>query len=96
MPAPEIVTVMIAKAAGSLMGSIVALVFMPPTGLREFYSRFFVSAITGVFFASTAQDKLGLSNTFEGHAAAAFAVGFSGWWVLGAIIRVVRGWNPPK
>ena len=93
MPTPEIAVGLLIKLAGAFAGSVMALVFIPPRTRREFWRRGSGSLIMGVVFAPAAIEWLKLSPTAEGMVAGGCAAAFSGWWIMGLVIRVLRAYD---
>lgn len=92
----EIVTVAI-KAAGAASGSALALVFQPPKNKRDFVVRVVFSFGVGLLLGQTIHDEyLHWAQTWETMVAAATITSMASWWVMGAAVRIIGAWKPPK
>lgn len=86
----DVLAALVAKALGAVGGAILALVFIWPATRKEALSRGVVSIFCGWAFEPHLSWYLSIPDTGEmtmGTAAAAAALS---WWVMGAVIRLVR------
>ncbi len=83
------------KALGSAGGSILALVFQPPTTTRDFVIRSVFSFLSGLLFADPVrQEYLKWADTWQMLLASAGLVSLVSWWVFGAATRIIGAWKP--
>lgn len=90
MPAPEILGSLILKLIGSMVGSVLALIFAPPRNMRDFRRRGSFSLISGVFMTPVVRHFVETSNDPETVVAVAAITAFASWWAAGTFLRIVR------
>lgn len=88
------VLALIAKAGGSFAGAALALIFLPPKSIAEFWTRASFSIISGVIFADTVRDKLAWPETIDRLIAAGAGTSALSWFCMGMIVRVIGAWKP--
>lgn len=81
---------------GALAGALLALLFLPPKNRFEFRRRFLLSLLSGVIFADPARTYLGWEPIWQKHLAASAGVAMLSWFLVGAAIRIINRWTPPK
>ena len=86
-----------AKGAGAVAGSAVSLAYILPQGRRDAAARFAVGVVCGLLFGGTAGLKIAvelgvdrLIGTAETMLMGSAAASLCAWWVLGAVIRMLR------
>lgn len=92
----SLAAVLATKFLGAVAGSILGLVFHLPKNRTEFNRRFSLSLICGVVFCEVLRVYLGWAATIEMYLAAATATAMFSWFVVGAMIRIIDRWTPPK
>ncbi len=92
---PEALTIA-AKVVGATSGAFLALVFQPPKTLPEFITRGMFSIVSGIAFSSPVREYLKWMPTFETELASGALTALLSWWIMGAIVRIVGTWKPPK
>ncbi len=90
MQTPEILTGMILKLSGSLAGTVLSLLFMPPHSRTEAARRASASIIVGIIFAVNAREYLGLVDEEWSLVSASCLCALSAWWAMGAVVRGVN------
>jgi hypothetical protein len=88
------VVALIAKSVGSVLGSLMALAFMPPQSPLEALRRFAFAWLAGVIFAPQAAAAAGYLPTTENLVSAAALVALASWWAVGAAVRISQRWTP--
>lgn len=91
-----IAAIILLKIAGSLAGAVLALVFQPPKKLSEFVTRAVFSIMSGMLFGEAIHDYLKWGATWQMELAASALTAMLSWFVMGAVVRVVGRWMPPK
>lgn len=81
---------------GAIAGAAVALLFLPPKSRTEFARRFALSIIVGMIFADPVRVRLGQEAVWQNYLAGSAGVAMLGWFIIGAAIRVIGKWTPPK
>ncbi len=81
---------------GAIAGAAVALLFLPPKSRTEFIRRFSVSIICGMIFADPVRARLGQEPVWQNYLATSAGVALLSWVIIGAAIRVIGRWTPPK
>ena len=84
----------IAKAVGAVLGSILALAFLPPKNTRDFITRSVFSTIFGFVFSEPTRNWLKWEATMSMNVAAATLAALGSWWVWGAAVRVIGAYKP--
>lgn len=79
-----------AKIAGTLSGTIVALVFIPPKTLFGFARRAAASIIVGPIAGPVFMAWMEWPSTFDNIVAATAICSFASWWLLGAGLGALR------
>lgn len=88
MPIPEALTTIAAKLFWPLLGSILALIVIPPKTRTEAYRRGTVSVIGGFIGGPPLREWLAISDTSQNAGFALAVAAFISWWVLGALPKV--------
>lgn len=81
---------LIGKALGALGGAFLALVFIPPRGVREFLARGSGSIVAGIIAAPVVLGHFGWPADLESMMAAAAAAAFAAWPIMGLFTALVR------
>lgn len=81
---------LIGKTLGALGGAFLALVFIPPRGVREFMARGSGSIVAGIIAAPVARGYFGWPSDLESLMAAAAVAAFAAWPIMGLFTVVVR------
>lgn len=89
-------TALAIKAAGSIAGSVLALVFQPPKRMADFTTRGIFSLVCGVLFADVTHDYLKWVASWQMDLAAAALTSMLSWFIMGAVVRIIARWTPPK
>lgn len=84
------------KLLGALAGAVLALVFQPPKTRTEFIRRASLSIICGIIFGDVARDYLKWLDTWQMNLASSAGTSLLSWFIIGAVIRVIGKWTPPK
>ena len=86
-----------AKGAGAVAGSAVSLAYILPQGRRDAAVRFAVGVVCGLVFGGTVGLKIAaelgvekLIGPAETMLMGSAAASLCAWWVLGAVIRMIR------
>jgi len=83
------------KALGSVGGSILALVFQPPTTTRDFIIRSVFSLLSGLLFGDPVRTEYLHWPESVQHVVGAHAlVALVSWWAFGAATRIIGAWKP--
>lgn len=91
----ENLTQMLIRVAGSVSGSIFALVYEPPRSRLGLYRRLVVSVPSGIIFGDWVRETLKMTDTwFNMCAACTIAAGLS-WFAIGTGIRIIKAWREP-
>lgn len=77
---------------GAIIGSALALVFWPPRSRSGFLRRGGAGMVAGMVFTGYVHDRIGFSDDLEGVLQAACATAFVAWFVMGATVRIAKGW----
>lgn len=86
---------MMIKALGAAGGSFLALVFQPPTTMRDFLIRTGFSFLSGVLFGDPMRTQyLHWPEDWRMWLAASALVSLVSWWVFGAAVRIIGSWKP--
>lgn len=80
----------VAKLAGSLAGTILALVFIVPKTVSGFIRRIVDSLICGYVFGPSVHAYLAWPLATEHVMASTALASFLGWWGMGAVMHVAR------
>ena len=86
----------VAKFVGAASGTVLALVFQPPKTVADFVTRSIFSLISGLVFSSPVRDYFHWVPSLETELAAGALVAMLSWWIMGAVVRIVGAWKPPK
>jgi hypothetical protein len=78
------------KGAGTLAGTILALVFQPPRSTAGFFRRCTFSLISGFLFSPIVIDYLKWTDTTEHEVAAASIAAFISWFIAGVVVSSAR------
>ncbi len=89
-------TALLAKMVGALSGAFLALVFQPPKTKPEFFTRAVFSVVAGFLFSSPVAQYLKWEPTLETELASGALTALLAWWIMGAVVRIVGSWRPPK
>lgn len=90
MPTFEVAIAIIAKAAGAIVGSIVALIFQPPKTWRGFWQRIAVSLPVGFIFSWVPPLMVPFPEGAEGLIASASLMSFCAWWIIGKLKGMIQ------
>ncbi len=93
MPAPEALTVLVAKTIGSVCGTVLALIFSPPKSRREFKRRASFSVIAGVIMSPAVRIFIDLPLDTETLIATAAGTAFISWSAAGVFTRIVKAYG---
>lgn len=89
------ITAMIVRALGATGGAFLALVFQPPTSIRDFAIRGAFSFFSGALFGEPMRDQyLHWPASWQMVLASSALVALGSWWIWGAVVRVVNAWKP--
>lgn len=83
----------IAKAVGAVLGSILALAFLPPNNMRDFVTRSVFSLISGFVFSDPVRVWLKWDADISMNMAAASLTALASWWVWGAVVRLIGAYK---
>lgn len=83
------------KLIGSALGSISALVFIPPPNTKIFWRRIVVSLIAGALIGNPLIHYFDFMVTPENVIAASFIAALFSWTTIGAGYRVLDLWKGP-
>ncbi|HEY6633172.1 MAG TPA: DUF6107 family protein [Rhizobiaceae bacterium] len=85
------------KGAGAVAGSAVSLAYILPQGRRDAAARFAVGVVCGLVFGGAAGLKIAvelgvdeLIGPAETMLMGSAAASLCAWWVLGAVIRMLK------
>lgn len=78
------------RIMGAAIGSIVALIYVPPRTKREFFQRLIVSVLTGGTVAPGVAAYMAWPALPEYYTASAAIASCLSWWVVGMVVRRVR------
>lgn len=81
------------RAAGSVLGSIVAFCFAWPTGKRDFYTRLVISLIVGISAGYPVREYIGWPETPRYILFVAVVCSSLGWWAIAAGVRILQTMN---
>lgn len=85
------------KGAGSLGGTILALIFQPPKTTPEFYARAAFSLISGYLFGGSVREYLLKWPETTGSNLAVFGiVALASWWLWAMAVRIMSVWKPKE
>lgn len=87
---------LILKACGSVIGTALALVFVPPATRSDFWRRLGLSFLAGVVFSFVPHIWLGFPSDIEGTVAAACLMAFGAWGLAGAVQRIAETFSIKK
>lgn len=85
---------MIARAIGSVSGSIMALAGEPPESRADFYRRLAVSIPAGIIFADWMREFLHMADTWFNLCSGGAIAAAASWFVLAMGIRISKIWKP--
>lgn len=89
-------TLWAAKFFGSAFGVLLSMLFVAPTNSRNALYRILFAPLAGVVFAPSVQAAVWFlqGNSFEHHMAAGCAAGFTCWFILEFVARMMssREW----
>ncbi len=89
-------TALALRLLGALAGAVLALVFQPPKTRTEFIRRASLSLICGIIFGDVVRDYLKWLDTWQMNLASSAGTSLLSWFLIGAAIRVIGRWTPPK
>ena len=78
---------------GAVLGSILALAFLPPKTMRDFLTRSTFSLIFGFVFAEPVRVWLKWEPEMSMLVAAASLTALASWWVWGAAVRLIGAYK---
>lgn len=81
------------RIGGAVLGVSLAFLVAWPAGWRDFLSRLLISLICGMIFAPPLRQYLEWEEFPRLVVAAAATCSFLSWWVLFAIVRVLKSTN---
>lgn len=86
------------KAAGSLVGSALAVAFQPPKTWRDLAIRTVFSFACGMIFGDPAREQYlkWPEGRWEYWLASAALVALISWALYGAALRLIQAWKGPK
>lgn len=84
------------KSAGSLAGTTLAFIFLPPKTPGQFAQRGIFSFGSGLLFGGNVLDYLHWAETPRMVLAADAITAMLSWFVFGAAVRVIGKWMPSK
>lgn len=87
---------LLAKAGGSIAGTILALVFLPPKSLAEFVTRSVFSLLSGFIFADVVREYFKWIESWQMLLAAGAVTAMLSWFIMGSIVRVIGAWKPKE
>lgn len=89
----------IAKIIGTLLGTLLALVFIPPRTKRGFFRRSVTAMIVGPvsspFIAPWLASHTSIEPGWDLHLGSAAAGAFCSWWMLGLLKRAIERFSVP-
>jgi len=88
MPIPETVATIAAKLLWPFIGSVLALIVIPPKTRTEAYRRGAVSLAGGFIGGPPLHEWLEIASTDQNSGFAIAIAAFISWWVLGALPKV--------
>lgn len=83
----------VVKFLGSVSGSVLALVWLPPKTRSEFVRRAVLSLVCGFIFGDVLRIQLHWPDTWQMDLAASAASAMLAWFVMGAVVRVIGSWK---
>lgn len=92
IPEAGIATVLL-KAAGSVLGAVLAFVFQPPKTSSEFWTRIAFSVISGMLFGDPVRLRFAWDETVQMVLAAGALTALLSWFVMGAVVRFIANWK---
>ena len=96
MDAAAFWTAIALRVLGAIAGTVLALVFLPPKTRTEFIRRASLSMICGIIFGDAVRDYLKWADLAQMDIASSAGTSMLSWPVVGAVIRVIGKWTPPK
>lgn len=86
---------LLAKAVGVFAGTLLSLIMVAPESTRNAFFRVVVGCVSGVIFTPITQQLIPVfrGDTFEILVAASAATGFTCWFVLEFIARIMSSRN---
>ncbi len=84
------------KVAGSIAGSVLALIFQVPKNRAEFVTRAVFSLLCGILFSDVTRDYFKWAETWQMIIAAGAVTAMLSWFCMGAVVRLIGAWRPPK
>lgn len=88
--ASEYLTGKITSAVGGLFGGLGILTFIKPASINEAFMRGGISTGSAVIFAGPILDRVGLTNDWDTQIASGAIVGFTAYFILGAVANFFR------
>lgn len=89
----------IAKTIGTLLGTLLALVFVPPRTKRGFFRRAVTAMIVGPvsspFIAPWLASYTSIEPGWDLHVGSASVGAFCSWWALGLVKRGIDKFSTP-
>lgn len=92
-PPPGFPNLDIWRLIGSFVGATLSFLYARPVGPRDFAARLLVSSVVGFIFGFMVRDYLGWPETQRYVFAAAVAASFLSWFVIGALVRILKSTN---
>lgn len=90
----EMISTAIAKVAGALVGTVLALVFLPPNGISQFIRRTLVSLLCGFLFGFWVRSYLGWGEATEHVLAGSAIAAIVAWPVMALVSAMIRARHP--
>lgn len=88
----------IAKTIGTLLGTLLALVFIPPKTKKGFYQRAVTALIVGwvsaPFISPWLVSHTSIEPGWDLHVGSGAVGAFCSWWGLGLVKRAFEKFNP--
>lgn len=84
------------KLVGAFAGAVLALVFQPPKNRAEFVTRAVFSVLSGFLFGDIVRDYFKWPEDWQMLLAAGAVTAALSWFCMGAVVRVIGTWKPPK
>lgn len=84
----------VAKAVGAVLGSVLALAFLPPKTIKDFLYRSLFSLIFGFVFSEPTRVWLKWEPTVSMAVASSTLAALASWWLWGAAVRIIGAYKP--
>lgn len=90
------VMVMVIKLGGSIAGTALALIYLQPKTKADFVTRSAYSIIAGMVFSEAARDFAKWPDTANYQIASSALTAMLSWFIMGTLVKIIKGWQPPK